>query len=226
MTQYSSPLPYQPPQAGAPSKGLAIAALVCGIVGFIIPLVGLVGLILGIVALATKRPGKGMAIAGIVCGALSPVMTCAILLPSLNRAREAANRIKCASNMRQIGLALKMYANDDVRNNAFPPDLVTLTKAGMLEPDAFVCPSSNDMVAGGTGWESSMTPGSGFCSYIYVPGLTDRASADAILLYEPITNHDGDGSNVLFVDGRVEWVDAVSLAPMIAQVEGGVNPPK
>jgi prepilin-type N-terminal cleavage/methylation domain-containing protein/prepilin-type processing-associated H-X9-DG protein len=36
-----------------------------------------------------------------------------ILLPSLNRAREHANRVKCASNMRQIGLAVVMYANDN-----------------------------------------------------------------------------------------------------------------
>jgi prepilin-type N-terminal cleavage/methylation domain-containing protein/prepilin-type processing-associated H-X9-DG protein len=43
-----------------------------------------------------------------------------ILLPSLNRAREAANRIKCSSNLRQIGLALKMYANEEPRTNAFP----------------------------------------------------------------------------------------------------------
>jgi len=43
-----------------------------------------------------------------------------ILLPSLNRAREAANRIKCSSNLRQIGLALKMYANEEARTNAFP----------------------------------------------------------------------------------------------------------
>ncbi|MGN6507655.1 MAG: prepilin-type N-terminal cleavage/methylation domain-containing protein, partial [Tepidisphaeraceae bacterium] len=43
-----------------------------------------------------------------------------ILLPSLNRAREAANRIKCASNLRQIGLALKMYANEETRTNAYP----------------------------------------------------------------------------------------------------------
>jgi prepilin-type N-terminal cleavage/methylation domain-containing protein/prepilin-type processing-associated H-X9-DG protein len=43
-----------------------------------------------------------------------------ILLPSLNRAREAANRIKCSSNLRQIGLALKLYANEETRTNAYP----------------------------------------------------------------------------------------------------------
>jgi len=34
-----------------------------------------------------------------------------ILLPSLNRAREVANRMKCASNLRQIALSAIMYAN-------------------------------------------------------------------------------------------------------------------
>jgi len=34
-----------------------------------------------------------------------------ILLPSLNRAREQANRIKCGSNIRQIALAAIIYAN-------------------------------------------------------------------------------------------------------------------
>src|SRR5947209_1585025 len=36
-----------------------------------------------------------------------------ILLPSLSKAREAANTIKCASNMRQIYLACQLYANDN-----------------------------------------------------------------------------------------------------------------
>jgi prepilin-type processing-associated H-X9-DG protein len=35
-----------------------------------------------------------------------------ILLPSLNKARESAKLVQCASNMRQVGLAMQMYTNE------------------------------------------------------------------------------------------------------------------
>ena len=35
-----------------------------------------------------------------------------VLLPSLSRAREAANKTKCLSNIRQVGLAMLMYQQD------------------------------------------------------------------------------------------------------------------
>jgi prepilin-type N-terminal cleavage/methylation domain-containing protein/prepilin-type processing-associated H-X9-DG protein len=41
-----------------------------------------------------------------------------ILLPSLNKARETANRAKCASNLHQIGLAILLYQNE---NNQLSP---------------------------------------------------------------------------------------------------------
>ena len=41
-----------------------------------------------------------------------------ILMPALSRAREQANAVKCLSNIRQVGMALYMYAND---NRGFYP---------------------------------------------------------------------------------------------------------
>jgi prepilin-type N-terminal cleavage/methylation domain-containing protein/prepilin-type processing-associated H-X9-DG protein len=44
----------------------------------------------------------------------------AILLPALARAREAARRASCQNNMKQIGIAIKMYANES-KGELFPP---------------------------------------------------------------------------------------------------------
>lgn len=43
----------------------------------------------------------------------------AMLLPGLARAREAARRASCSNNLRQLGLAFKMYAGES--NGDFPP---------------------------------------------------------------------------------------------------------
>ena len=67
-----------------------------------------------------------------------------ILLPSLNRARETANRVKCASNERQIGQAILLYSND--HRGKYPPDLGTLIKEEDITPEVFTCPSSNNDV--------------------------------------------------------------------------------
>jgi len=86
-----------------------------------------------------------------------------ILLPSLNRAREQANRIKCASNLRQIGQSIQIYANEN--KGAFPRTLFDtadtalgapqLSNAGVQEDGSF--PSGAI-----TGVPANNTPGSFF----------------------------------------------------------------
>ena len=220
---------------GGPQQttGWAVASLVSGILGFCLPVLGgLVAIVTGIIGLVRTRDprvgGKGLAIAGISVGVVSIVVngcTMSILLPSLNRAREQANRIKCASNMRQIGQALHMYAASN--GGQFPPDLPTLLAAPGLGVDSatFVCPSSHDTAApGGTpaAQAGNLTKG-GHLSYVYVPGLTTRAPGNTVLLYEPLTNPGNDGINVLHVDASVRWVPRAQAQTTIQQAQAAAS---
>jgi prepilin-type N-terminal cleavage/methylation domain-containing protein/prepilin-type processing-associated H-X9-DG protein len=77
-----------------------------------------------------------------------------ILLPSLNRARETANRVKCSSNLRQIGQAILLYSNENrgayPRTNYSSSSTLTPTwGTGSTGSDPFLPggPANNDISA-------------------------------------------------------------------------------
>jgi len=107
-----------------------------------------------------------------------------MLLPALSRAREQARRATCMNNLRQIGLALEMYAADNEQmypsnvapnqhaNNRIKTSVQPQIGLGYLIPryinttDLMVCPSNNwtskDKVK--TNWENNQITDS---TYLY-----------------------------------------------------------
>lgn len=62
-----------------------------------------------------------------------------ILLPSLNRARQQANQIKCQSNLRQIGQAIGLYAGDS--KGWAPPAKTRVANVTMPDGTTFSTPT-------------------------------------------------------------------------------------
>lgn len=75
----------------------------------------------------------------------------------LNEARDKAARISCVNNMKQIGLALRIYANN--HNDGFPPDLNSVSNELSIAK-TLCCPADQASVdranalfkPGGAGW--------------------------------------------------------------------------
>jgi prepilin-type N-terminal cleavage/methylation domain-containing protein len=67
----------------------------------------------------------------------------AMLLPALGRAKEAGRRISCTNNLKQMGLALVMYAdeNDDMVPPRQHPAWPTLLRPHYSDPKVLICPS-------------------------------------------------------------------------------------
>ena len=60
-------------------------------------------------------------------------------MAQMEQAKQRAQSIACINNMKQIGLAARLWAND--HNNVFPPDFVTM-KNELNTPKILFCPAA------------------------------------------------------------------------------------
>ncbi|HSW00679.1 MAG TPA: DUF1559 domain-containing protein [Sedimentisphaerales bacterium] len=133
-----------------------------------------------------RGPGIEVALVAAAGGAVGA----GVAMPALGRAREQARFAASMSNLKQIGLALHMYAQD--RDDKFPSDLEQAERyfgnAQVLEsprkPKDFEGPS-----------------------YIYIPDQSPKDDPANVLAYEN-PEYAWDNIVVLFLDGHVERMDS------------------
>jgi prepilin-type processing-associated H-X9-DG protein len=137
-------------------------------------------------------------------------LTRPMLEASLARAQTTANRIKSASNLRQIGQALEIFANE--HHGASPKTLEELAKAESLDADVLRCPRSPNI------------------HYVYVGHWRTDEDPRGVVAYEDgsESNSDiGDGGSILFADGSVEFEGVLDrgriLAVDFAMTDGGAK---
>jgi prepilin-type processing-associated H-X9-DG protein len=210
----------------AKTSGLAIASLVLGILSFFTCFITAIpAIILGVVGLlkinrsAGQLKGTSLAVTGMALPALAfPIMMLmAILMPTLGRTRGLAQRLVCGTNMRGLGTAMMVYANDYDRK--FPTadqwcDL--LIENADVDPKSFKCRA-------GSGEEFSY----GFNENL--DGLTTGdVSPDTVMLFEIaggrnvaggsellITDrHQEEGCNIVFADGHTQFVRTHQLGDL------------
>ena len=117
------------------------------------------------------------------------------------RSAERANKAVCAGNLKDIAMALDMYAQDN--DNAYPPpdNWVKSCAEYVNSLESFTCPSDKNI-------RLKKKKGiTNIVSYWYIQPSGDDASefvAGDRMFWTFLGNHD-DGGNIVFRDTHTEW---------------------
>lgn len=147
----------------------------------------------------------------------SSAMMMGFMLPALAKSREQAKRVQSASNLRQIGLACQIYANE--HKGKFPDELSQTMEAD-IQANVFLNPRTKTSMPPGLDGDALKRWVNESSDYVYVgKGLTYQATADTVIAYE---KPDGlqDGVNFLYADGHVDFQSMPAAMELIEKAKG------
>ncbi len=151
--------------------------------------------------------GRGFAISGIIIAPLLLSLLIVTFISVLGRVKDIGWRITCERHMNEIGKALMIYTNDYDKYPTPEKWCDLLVKKCNVPADDFRCPLAEK----------------GPCNYALNKNIADlgiTANPDTVVLFETspgwnqvggpeiltTENHNGDGCNVVFLDGHVEFI--------------------
>ena len=150
-----------------------------------------------------------------------------LAMPRVTACGENPTRVMCASNLKQIGQALLIYANEN--QGAFAPDFATLLVTTDLMGEAFVCSNSGDKPTHDRELKRVRVQfaSRGHNSYAYAPPPTKWSELDPndAIAFERNSHYANDaGMNVLFGDGHVEYLAGEPVFSILDQCAKGTRP--
>ena len=138
----------------------------------------------------------GLALLLAVAGFVFPAIRAAMEYPQ--------KKWDCAMNLRQLGLALHMYAGD--HKERFPDRLEEIAESEYAkQTDLLICPSSDpEVFSKASDW--SRIGSSNTCYYYVAGGAKKIRPANHVQMFCPPEMHKGEGGYILFVGGYVKWL--------------------
>jgi prepilin-type processing-associated H-X9-DG protein len=162
-------------------------------------------------------------------GVAGSALAVGILLPSLGRARELANRSMCGTRMTGVYMASRVWAM--THDGTFPPDLGSLVEDGSISTRNLICPSSprfrgaeSTFPADPQQWRQWSNDHSDFI-YLAARKKADELNADDIFLYERLDHHKGEGINICFGDGHVAFTPMAEAVRLLRAAGQKVQAP-
>lgn len=124
------------------------------------------------------------------------------VVPQIGGARAKARKAKCLNNLRVIGSALLMYA--DQNGGQFPADLSALYPGYIGDPMVFDCPST---AAEPTYDATTVSSG----DYVYTTNASNRNDEYGGIVAADATGAHSGGKVVLYASGSVRFVESGDL---------------